>query len=415
MTEEPSSSLADAQGWVRHLRAGGTTTWADWVTRVQPGSAGEVTGPEPTETAAVASGGPGGDELPGAAQAEVVRRLAVRWAETGRHLTDFGWLADLVLARSGPGRGLGDLPVAGAGSGSRVFGPLAMDPGAVPEQELLRICVGVLADLLCAQGTSAPPASPEPRRRMPWQPSFRLVGAPVDVAALRASLAARGLVEGGRRPKVLVVAADLDSVMRQVWTFRMHRGATTRWHRQWARSVARDRLPPRADLPRMASRWAAREGADRVHLVVSSDQAEQHRLVASVLGLRRLPCDVDGSVVPGYSPQAVDLLRRLNAVLGVRLGRQRSQQLRDHALPGLLGSGGGALQAPRQYRRWSRQQALTVRERLAAGGYAVHGNLGDLVPGHDPGGPGSPGRGCVLDTALRACLRAAENRVRDVG
>jgi hypothetical protein len=134
-----------------------------------------------------------------------------------------------------------------------------------------------------------------------------------------------------------------------------------------------------------------------------------------VLGLRRLPFDAGGSAVPSYSPEAVDVLRRLNAVLGVRAGRERSQELRERVLPVLLGTGGGALQAPRKYRRWSRRQASAVRERLAAGGYAVHGNLGNLVPGHDSAEPGYPGRGCVLDTALRACLRAAETEVRDVG
>jgi hypothetical protein len=127
------------------------------------------------------------------------------------------------------------------------------------------------------------------------------------------------------------------------------------------------------------------------------------------LGLPRLPVRADSSVVPLYPPEAVDLLRRLNAVLGVRLAPDRAQLLREQVLPGLIGTrDDGALRAPRRYRRWARQRAAAAPERLAAGGYAVHGNLGDLVPGDVRDVPGNPVRGCVLDTALRACLRAAQ-------
>jgi hypothetical protein len=397
-----SPRLDAARSWVRHLRTGGSTGWQAWLSDPRPGT--------PAADGADADGADD-ERLPGAAQAELVRRLAECWSGDGN--LDFGALADRVLHRSTPGRGLGDLPLVADGGASH--GPVAVDPEAVPEEELLRICVGVLADLLTEADPPAGPGRAEAPRRRPWHPAFRLVGAPLDVAVLRASLAARGLVEGGRRPRVLVAARDLDTAMRQVWTAAAHGGAEMRWRRIWARARTRDALPARADIPRVAARWAGEVGSHRVHLLVARDTAALHDAAASALGLPRLPVRADSSVVPPYPPEAVDLLRRLNAVLGVRLEPDRAQHLREQVLPALLGTPDGALRAPRRYRRWARQRAAAVPERLAAGGYAVHGNLGDLVPGDARDVPGNPVRGCVLDTALRACLRAAQEQAQVQG
>jgi hypothetical protein len=177
----------------------------------------------------------------------------------------------------------------------------------------------------------------------------------------------------------------------------------------WSRAVGRDEVPARIDLPRVAGHWADRVGSQRVHLVVAGDQPGLHRAAADALGLSDLAVDTGRAAVPPYSPAAVDVLRRLNAVLSIRVDASRAQLLRDRVLPRLLqGSGGSGLQAPERYRDWSKMRAAGIQDRLAAEGYAVHGNLDDLVPGHDDVTPGNPVRSDVLDTALRACLRAAE-------
>jgi hypothetical protein len=177
----------------------------------------------------------------------------------------------------------------------------------------------------------------------------------------------------------------------------------------WSRAVGHDEVPVRIDLPRVAGHWADRVGSQRVHLVVAGDQAGLHRAAADALGLSDLAVDTGRAAVPLYSPAAVDVLRRLNAVLSIRVDASRAQLLRDRVLPRLLqGPDGSGLQAPERYRDWSKQRAVGIQNRLSAEGYAVHGNLDDLVPGHDDVTPGNPVRSDVLDTALRACLRAAE-------
>ncbi|MDX6325519.1 MAG: hypothetical protein QOK15_1873, partial [Nocardioidaceae bacterium] len=83
---------AAARSWVQHLRAGGTTPWADWATRIAP-QAG--TTPPPGTAAGV--------PLPGAAQLELLRRL--------NQQGPLPHLVDHVLQRPGPGRGWVHLPL----------------------------------------------------------------------------------------------------------------------------------------------------------------------------------------------------------------------------------------------------------------------------------------------------------------
>ena len=387
--------------WAQHLRSGGSTPWAAWPA-VAPASSGDVlTGP-----------------LPGAAQLEVVRRLAAaRDRLPGRlEREDFTCLADTVLSGSGPGRGLGELPVTGPDLAPAGFGPRAVDPADVPEEELIRVCVGVLADLLpvtVPPPVAAPGRHPRrrPRRRRPWRRAFRLVGAPDDVESLRTSLAARGLVEGGRSPRVLVVGTDVEAMMRQVWTARVRAGGDTRWQRLWSRAAGRDTLPVRIDLPRVADHWARRVGAHKVHLVLGRDLDSVHCAAGEALGLPDLAVHIGHPAVPPWSSASVDLLRRLNAVLNIRLDLVRADALRDGVLPDLLADSGDGqddpLRAPDRYREWSRGRAAGIAKDLATCGYAVHGSLEDLAPGIDDASPGTPVRTDVLAVAIRACLRAA--------
>ncbi|MGN6130722.1 MAG: hypothetical protein ACTHOK_10325, partial [Nocardioidaceae bacterium] len=284
-----------AWSWVAHLRAGGSTPWAQWV-------AGHH---EPARPGAL---------LPGAAELELVRRLADRGTLAP---AAFAPLADLALARSGPGRGLPQLrlrwPYDDPGDASRAGAP-ATDPADVPAEELVRAGTGVLAELL----VRAPHvAEPEHHRRRRWSRSFRLLGAPVTAAGVRAWLAAAGHVEGGRRPEVVLLAAPFDVLLAQVWSARVQRGAAVRWGPFVDRWSRRDHLPPALRLADLAARWGARVGARHVHVVVAADPAAARRTVADVLRLRgREP---DRPPLRDLSLPATDLLRRLNPVLSVRL------------------------------------------------------------------------------------------------
>ena len=90
---------------------------------------------------------PRGWSVPGAAQLERVRRLALVSQLDGATFTR---LADVVLHRSAPGRGLAQQPLSwpvreGA---PRRFGAPPTDPSAVPVDELVRVAVGTLTELL---------------------------------------------------------------------------------------------------------------------------------------------------------------------------------------------------------------------------------------------------------------------------
>ena len=374
-----------AWSWVEHLRNGGTTPWARWTA--------------PASSAACPTG-----RLPGAAQLEDVRRLAGRRGAGGG---DFTELADLVLARSGPGRGPGEIPLARQGSAPspRTLGPPAIDPSDVPVEELVRVCVGVLCDLV----TERPPLEPRNRpRRRPWTKGFHLAGPPVSAASLRASLASAGHVEGGRKPQVIIVSGTLDDMLREAWTARVQNGTNVRWSRFVGKLVEAERLPGPADLPAVAARWAARVGAGRVHVVAAHDNEEVRRTVGKILGVAAPPdTDPEAADLLPLPPPGVDVLRRLGAVLNVRVGQDRRRPVLRQAARHLLG-GGAPLVVPDRYGDWARERSERMAEELWAGGYAVHGDLQRIVSRRTSESRDSVDKVEVLDLALSACLRAAE-------
>ena len=384
-----------ARSWTEHLRAGGTTPWAVW-------SAGhhEATVPD-------------GWTVPGAAQLELVRRLATR----GRlHGDAFTRLADVVLGRSGPGRGLAQQPLSWpVVPGVRRFGPPPVDPSEVPEEELVRLGVGALTDLLLAaddEGTSPGPTS---LRRWPLTrtPAFVVTGAPVAAAAVRRALGAAGHAVGGRSPRVLLVAAPLDESLAQVWSARVQRGAPVRWPGFVQRWSGRSHLPPAADPSTLARQWARRVGPDSVHVVVSAgDPDPVAGTAAGILGLGLSPARRPDAraLVPRWrdlSPEAVDVVRRVNTVLGVRADVPRREVVLRGLVGGLVGAGGGApasaLTVPEPFQDWARERAARLVEDLRAGGYPVHGRLDRLLPRFE-GRPSHPCLGDVLDLVLDACL-----------
>jgi hypothetical protein len=394
-----------AWSWVDHLRDGGTSTWREWQRR-----------PE----VAVATSTPGDAPLPGAAQLELVRLLATRRSErrgTGsvRPAVDaagFGALADRTFTRSGPGRGMAELPLALPGDRRRGVGPAPVDPGDVPAEELVRVGVGLLADLLTE--TPRPTAVPDrPTRRRPWARSFRLVGAPTTAATVRAALAASGFVEGGRSPRVVVLSEPVDVLLAQVWSTRVQAGAGSRWRpfvRRWAN---RDRLPPVVDLAAVAATWRQRVGPARVH-VVAADEPVTAAVEAIGIRLDRVPpvrfgaprasrTATDLEPVP-LSPPAVDLVRRLNEVLHVRLDPLHHESVLRDLVP-RLPRDPQPLAVPALHRQWLHRQARRLTEHLGENGYAVHGDLDRVAARHS--GPSGPRHRDVLDVLLDAVLQVA--------
>lgn len=392
---------AVAWSWVEHLRAGGTAPWTRWVA-----------------TAPVRAGSPvGSRHLPGAAQLELVRRLAERL--DGPAGPDFTALADRALARSGPGRGPAHIPLAWShddpgAAGAHVIGVPPADPALLPADELVRAGIGLLADLV-ATAPSVPSTEDadtgRPGRRRPWHRAFHLAGPPLTTAAVRRSLALAGHHEGGRKPVVVLLAEPLDVTLAQVWSTRVQRGAPVRWATFAGRWARRDQLPRAADLVAIASWWADRVGRERVHVVTGSDRRRTTAAAASVLGLSHADA---GPIAPrSLTPAAVDLLCRLNRVLTVRLPeRERPPRLRWVASR-LPEDDDPRLAVPGRVRPWLDERARRLADDLATGGYAVHGDLTGIAPRHD--GPPHPGNAEVLGLVLVTVLDVAEQlRGREV-
>ena len=384
-------------GWLAHVRAGGTTPWVQWLDADRPAAGSPV------------------ERLPGAAQIETVRRLAEVSAED--QLLDgaeFESLADLVLTRSAPGRGMAEQPLSWGDTEAGSFGAPPIDPALIPSDELTRVCVGVLAELM--RGRRPDPDHARADRRRPWAKPFLLVGAPVSTAALRSALAADRKVEGGRRPEVLVVATNFDAMLQQVWTLRVLRGAEPRWDKFVARWAGRDQLPIASDIPLLADHWAERVGPERVHVVVpeADDDRNGHRhlrrTAATVLGFPEpsAPRRVD---VPDLPPAAVDVLRRVNLVLGGRVDPdQRRAMVRDWVHTLFRETRQVRLRMPADLGDWAQERSERMTQDLRAGGYPVHGDLEQIVSRRTAEALDAPRSGRVLETALRACLLAAKRQ-----
>jgi hypothetical protein len=409
---EPGPYERSVWSWQRHLAAGGSTSWRDWV------AGGDVAAAAPV---------PAGWSPPGAAQLEVLRRVAVRGELSGAALEVF---ADLVTRRSGPGRGLAQQPLRWpdadaaetAGPAGRRFGAPPVDPSEVPAEELVRVGTGALTELLLARTTehSEPRRSPLGRsgrlrriHRSRGTTPFALAGAPVTTSVVRRALEAAGHAEGARPRLVLLLAEPFDLALAQAWSARVQRGAPVRWHGFVARWSGRRRLPPSMDLPALARRWADRVGADNVHLVVApagSDAAI--RTAVTLLGAdtsRRRHGPGPGGA-RDLSPAAVDVARRVNAVLGVRAGEERHAAVLGRLVPLLERSGPGpattgpALTVPLSARDWALGRAAQIADELSAGGYPVHGSPAGVLPRLE-GLASHPRREDALEVLLAACAR----------
>ncbi|QIX25234.1 hypothetical protein ncot_00515 [Nocardioides sp. JQ2195] len=364
---------ARAWAWVDHLRAGGSTPWSDFD--------------------GTAAGRP--EALPGAAQLELARRLNLL---AGAASPQQSRLVDHVLDQGGPGRGQLDLALVGVDTDSD-FGAPPVDPAQVPASELLRIAVGLLADLVVRH--PAPPAATQrPARIRPWRRDYRLAGDPLAVDALRRSLLRAGHPPGLRAPVAAVLADELCAMLSDVWSWRILQGGTVRWARwldDWERQ---DALPPRLQLPRVAAQQATTIGRAGVHVVVNAETAS----VAALLGVPASAVEATTRL----SPDAVELVRQANLVLRVLAPKEERARIVETGLVPLLADARGPQRAvlPRHL-DWVRRQAEGMRKELTAAGYPVRGDLDALVPPeHVPGT--RPTSGGVLDVALCTLLRFKE-------
>ncbi len=384
-TSGPVPSYEQAvSAWAEHLRSGGTTTWSTWRTTA------------PSDVTAAAIRHP----LPDATHLELVRLLnvtAARHPELAAGI-DLARLADRVLTTASPGRGLLDVPLPWPPA-PKVFGTPAVEPDEMPDDELIRLAVGVLAHLLPAEHP-APTSHVHARWAMPWRRRFRLHGAPQTVAALRAHLRASGLVESDWRPTHVVIALPVDLMMAEHWAASVRRGSALKWSTVWRRAQAKDRLPRPIDVARVGESLEGRR-REPVHVVIGRDPEQAMTLAAEVLGAPAPPKQgTPAAALP-------DLLRRVNRLTALTHGPDQVEGLATMLadwLADLDPQDGSAPSTPVGAREWARSVAAAGGTRLQRAGYPVHGDPGALAPTEQHTAR-RVDRQHTLELALMACLR----------
>ncbi|WP_435768971.1 hypothetical protein [Nocardioides sp. SYSU DS0651] len=361
-----------AWAWLQALRDGATTPWREWTVE----------------------GATAGARLPGAQQLELLRRVNLAAEAHGRAVPRV--LAERILAADVSGRGRGDLGLAGAGDDDR-FGPRPVDPGALPDDELLRVAAGLIADDIAAAPPPAP--APEPtlaervRARGPWHRAFVIAGCQWLAEPCRDGLLAQGRRPGGRRPTAYLLADDLASVVGYAWTARSFDQGGPRWTEFLDSFAKAGHLPPRADVARMARSATHRYGAPQVTLVLDPAALAERLGVPAIAGPPRL------------GAHAVDLVRRVGEPLGLLVPTDRRPALLRATLGKRLdGLGGPPPTVPARWQGWLRTHAERTHHDLAAAGYDVLGDLDRLLPEPPADAPVLPDDAEVLALALGLLL-----------
>jgi hypothetical protein len=356
MTTSLETGQARAWGWVAHLRAGGTTPWGSWT------------------STAVSSDPPGrGRYLPGAQQLELLRRLNAAGRPSAA-------LAERVLTASAPGRGRPDLELAGVDDARR-FGPPAVDPAALPDDELLRVATGLLAlDLVSAstdpaqsRGTgrqrsaSTDPAQSRRIRRL--RTRYELAGDPWLASAYTTQLVADGRPPGGGGRSVHVLGTDLPTMLAHAWATGAFGAGAPSWPDFLARVRARRRLPHRVELPGVVERFLARPHTGRVGVLLDLDALPR------LVGVRRLAPVGD---VPAH---VAELARQVGVVLSLHVLPAEQAQLLTAVLRPRLARLAGALPAvPPEHQDWVEDAAFALRQRLLRARYPVVGDPDAVLP-----------------------------------
>jgi hypothetical protein len=362
MSTSLDTGRARAWAWVAHLRGGGTTPWAAWSS---------------------ADGSDLGRFLPGAQQLELLRRLNL----AGRPAAA---LVDRVLNASAPGRGRPDLELVGVDE-QRRFGPPAVDPADLSDDELLRVATGLLAEDLVGAGRTDPA---QLRRSRRLRVRYELAGDPWLAAAYTSQLLADGRPPGGGGRSVHVLGADVATMLAHTWAVAAFGEGAPSWPDFLGRVRARRRLPRRVALPDVVDRFRARPHTGRVGVVL--DVAALPRLV----GVRRLDAVVD---VPAH---ATELARQVGSALSLHVLPAQQAQLLDVGLrPRLAAAAGGLPAVPPEHRDWVEDAGFALRQQLLHARYPVVGDPDVLLPtpADDTGRPA----GSVLDLAIGLLLEEA--------
>ncbi|CAM3283098.1 hypothetical protein NODU109028_09185 [Nocardioides dubius] len=316
MSAVEAPGLRRGWAWVAHLRDGGTTPWAEFD--------GDATSQGPW--------------LPGAIQLELARQLNLAGDAPSPEVVE------RVLAASAPGRGLPDLELIGADSGSE-FGPRPVDPAQVPLKELIRLGTGVLAEELVGVQPALPRAGRGRRARQHVEGDPLLVHR--QIGGLREPRA-----PGGR---LKVVGSSLENMLYDVWAMRSLTGSVPSWGR-WVRRFSEvDRLPVGIDLATLARRWSRQHG--------------HHQVLVSLEESPAAP-----------APEAVEAARQVVMALRVLVPADQLHRLREVVVnPWVFAHPGPALGVPATERPWLARNAGLMADRIVAAGYPVHGDPGMLT------------------------------------
>ncbi|HCB06871.1 MAG TPA: hypothetical protein DEQ43_21950 [Nocardioides bacterium] len=345
MTTSLATGRARAWAWIAHLRSGGTTAWASWESVGAVDAVGH------------------GRYLPGAQQLELLRRLNLAGHPSSA-------LVERVIAASAPGRGRPDLELVGVDA-ERRFGPPAVDPATLPDEELLRVVSGLLAAVLVERRERAVESAGSQHVRVTrrFRTRYQLAGDPWLTAAYTRELVADGRPPGGAGRAVHVLGADVATLLAHTWAAGAFGAGGPSWPDFLARVRARRRLPRRVDLPGVVERFLARPHTGRVGVVL--DLAALPKLV----GVRRLV------PVPDPAAHAVELARQVGVALSLHVLPEEQSALLTGALWPRLTRVAGVLPAvPPEHRDWVEDTAFGLRQRLLHGGYPVVGDPDVVLP-----------------------------------
>ncbi len=237
----------------------------------------------------------------------------------------------------------------------------------------------------------------------------------------------------GLEVHVVITARDLGASVPSAWQERLKFALTTRledWKPRPERAGVRAEWGWRTlDPAGVAARWGATLPPERVHIVTvprdataGAGRAELWHRFATACGLDvpGLVLDVD-RVNQSLGVVAAELLRRVNEKVRdpITGNREQARWLRDTLAHGILAS---LDREPigltdEQFADASRR-AEQAAERIAAAGYDVHGDLGDLAASRPEARlPGDATDAELLDAALSTIVRLLElvrERTRDL-
>ena len=274
-----------------------------------------------------------------------------------------------MLAASAPGRGRPDLELVGVDEPRR-FGPPAVDPAELPDDELLRVATGLLAEDLVRVATVPNPSAIAPNPHRP-RTRYELAGDPWLAAALTAQLVADGRPPGGGGRSVHVLGTDLADDARP------HLGRRGVRHR--APRAGRTSWPgcgPGGGCPAGSTCPASSSGSAPGRTPAGSGWCSTSARCPRLVGVRRL------EPVPDAPAHATELARQVGAALSLHV--LPAEQAALLSLGAAAAARRGRRRAARRARRstadWVEDAAFALRQRLLRARYPVVGDPDGLLP-----------------------------------